>query len=104
MSNENYPSMREFFDIIWGPTSSDSFGFSYPEMVSTYINSVGRDEYLDYIIADIDKFLKEHPENASASVAFDALFSLPGFSLRFPPTLTVFLTWLSSYLKELAQQ
>lgn len=104
MGNEDYSSMRELFDIIWGPTSSDTFGSSYPEMVLTYINSVGRDEYLSYIIDDIDGFLKKYPDNGSASAAFDHIFGLPGFSLRFPPTLTVFLNWLSSYLKELAQQ
>mgnify|MGYP000858211925 CR=1 FL=1 len=104
MDNEDYSAMREFFDIIWGPTSSDTFGSSYPEMVLTYINSVGRDEYLDYVIEDIERFLQTYPDNNSASVAFDNIFGLPEFSLRFPPTLTVFLHWLSSYLKELAQR
>ena len=104
MDNQDYSAMKEFFDIIWGPTSSDTFGSSYPEMVLTYINAVGRDEYLDYVIEDIDTFLQKYPVNDSASSAFDKIFGLPGFSLRFPPTLTVFLTWLSAYLKELARQ
>lgn len=104
MSSEKYASMKEVINILWGPTSSDTFGSSYPEMVLTFINSVGRDEYLNYVIEDIDQFLKTYPDNDSASVAFDKLFGLPEFSMHFPPTLTVFLTWLASYLKELAQQ
>ncbi|MDU4093749.1 MAG: hypothetical protein E7H57_10830 [Pantoea sp.] len=47
MSSEKYASMKEVINILWGPNSSDTFGSSYPEMVLTFVNSVGRDEYLD---------------------------------------------------------
>lgn len=96
----NYDTLRNYLSIYFD-NQLDEFGETYPEIVET---SVKLQVPVSLLVQDLDDLLLNYPDNKTLTQKLAQLMDYPEYAKRFPPTPIVFFTWLSSYLKELAQQ
>ena len=97
---KNYDTLRNYLSIYFD-NQLDEFGDTYPQIVET---SVKLDAPTCLLIHDLDDLLLNYPDNRTLTQKLDQLMGCSEYAKRFPPTPLVFFTWLSAYLKELAQQ
>lgn len=96
-----FDNIRHFFNLFFCNEYGE-FGDTYPEIVQSAVNILGGVD--EQLITEIDLFLQLYSDDESAMAALRNVMGDDDYWVAFPPTLTVFLSWLSSYLKELAQQ
>ena len=102
LNMKNFTNISNFFIVFFGQ-DSDEYGENYPDIVDSAfkIYVEGGENYLDYLIHNIDDFRQTYPDNESAAVALNKLTRyLAGDTHYYPPTLLDFLAWLSASLKQ----